>query len=40
MAAQSPVVLDLDAAKHEPASRFERVKIEAVAHAISRRHCL
>src|SRR5271155_6227785 len=39
MAAQSLIVLDLDAAEHEPPSRFERVKIEAVAYAISRRHC-
>src|SRR5208282_2385980 len=39
MAAQSLVVLDFDAAEHEPAARFERMKIESVAYAIPCRHC-
>src|SRR5208282_5939819 len=39
MAAESLVVLDFDAAQNEPAARFERMKIESVAYAITRRHC-
>src|SRR5208283_386610 len=39
MAAKSLVVLDFDAAEHQPAPRFERMKIETVAYAITRRHC-
>src|SRR5258708_2200843 len=39
MAAESLVVLDLDAAGHEAAPRFERMKIESVAYAKTRRHC-
>ena len=38
MPAQSLVVLDLDAAEHEPAPRFERMKIESVAYPKTRRH--
>src|SRR5258708_39978977 len=39
MAAESLDVLDLDAAEHEPAPRFERMEIESVAYAETRRHC-